>query len=76
MALSEKDKKKGEFTKLSKLTLKDEQSIEVWIKSIDFVLQLIKKIFINEDGSIGAIYLISNDLNSSADYLYTIYQKH
>ena len=75
VALSEKDKKKGEFTKVSKLDLKDGQSIEVWIKGIDFALQIIKKIFINEDGSIGTLYLISNDLNSSADYLYTIYQK-
>ena len=75
VALSEEDKKKGKFTKVSKLDLKDGQSIEVWIKDLDFALQLIKKIFINEDGSIGTLYLISNDLNSSADYLYTIYQK-
>ena len=75
VALSQEDKKKGKYTKVSKLDLKDGQSIEVWIKGLDFALQLIKKIFINEDGSTGTLYLISNDLNSSADYLYTIYQK-
>lgn len=75
VALSQEDKKKGKFTKVSKLDLKDGQSIEVWIKGLDFALQLIKKIFINGNGSTGTLYLISNDLNSSADYLYTIYQK-
>ena len=75
VALSEEDKKKGEFTKVSKLDLKDGQSIQVWMKGLDFALQLIKKIFINEDGSTGTLYLVSNDLDSSADYLYVIYQK-
>ena len=57
-----RDKKKGEFTKVSKLDLKDGQSIQVWMKGLDFALQLIKKIFINEDGSTGTLYLVSNDL--------------
>ena len=57
VALSQEDKKKGKFTKVSKLDLKDGQSIEVWIKGLDFALQLIKKIFINGDGSTGTLYL-------------------
>ena len=59
VALSEEDKKKGEFTKVSKLDLKDGQSIHVWMKGLDFALQLIKKIFINEDGSTGILDIIS-----------------
>ena len=75
VALSEKEKLKGDFTKVSKLDLQDGQSIKVWVKSIDFALQLIKKVFTNEDGSTGVLYLISNDLKHDADYLYMIYQK-
>lgn len=75
VALSEKEKLKGDFTKVSKLDLEDGQSIKVWVKGIDFALQLIKKVFTNEDGSKGVLYIISNDLKHGADYLYMIYQK-
>ncbi|CAM9436294.1 unnamed protein product, partial [Choristocarpus tenellus] len=36
---------------------------------------LIKKVFTNEDGSTGIIYLASNDIEHESDYLYQIYQK-
>lgn len=75
VALSKNDKIKGRFTKVSKLNLQDGRAIEVWIKGIDFPVQLIKKVFTNEDGSIGVLYLVSNDLSHDADYLYLIYQK-
>ena len=35
----------------------------------------IKKIFKNEDGSTGELYLVTNDLESDADRIYEIYQK-
>ena len=75
VALSEKEKLKGDFTKVSKLDLEDGQSIKVWVKGIDFALQLIKKVFTNEDGSTGILYLASNDIEREAAYLYQIYQK-
>jgi len=33
------------------------------------------KIFKNEDGSTGTLYLVTNDLESSPDRIYEIYQK-
>jgi len=75
VALSEEDRAKGDFTKVSKLDLEDGQSLVVWLKGIEFPMQLIKKIFKNEDGSVGVLYLVSNDLTHDADYLYLIYQK-
>ena len=75
VVLSEEDKAEGNFTKVSKLDLEDGQSLKVWLRGIEFPMQLIKKIFMNEDGSTGALYLISNDLTHDADYLYLIYQK-
>ena len=49
VALSEEDKKKGKFTKVSKLDLKDGQSIQVWIKGLDFALQLINSPYAPDD---------------------------
>ena len=43
------DKKlKGDFTKVSKLDLEDGQSIKVWVKGIDFALQLEKSVLGSE----------------------------
>jgi len=33
------------------------------------------KVFKNEDGSTGTLYLVTNDLESSADRIYEVYQK-
>ena len=35
----------------------------------------LKKIFKNENGSTGILYLVSNDMQSSAERLYEVYQK-
>jgi hypothetical protein len=75
IALSEKDRKKGVYQNLNTLTLKDGDKIIVWLKGMHFPVALIKKIFKNEDGSTGVLYLVTNDLESSADQIYKIYQK-
>ncbi len=75
IALSEDDKKMGQFQKVSSLTLEDGQSLKVWLKGIEFPVLLLKKVFINEDNSTGVLYLVSNDLNHDAEHLYKIYQK-
>jgi len=38
-------------------------------------VRLLKKVFKNENGSTGILYLISNDMPSSAERLYEVYQK-
>ena len=48
---------------------------KVWLKDVSFPILLIKKIFTNEDGSVGVLYLASNDIEHDAAYLYQIYQK-
>ena len=47
----------------------------MFLKDIPFSVALITKIFKNEDGSTGTLYLVSNDLESSADRIYEVYQK-
>ena len=75
IALSQEDQKKGQYQNLNALPLKDGDKRIVWLKDISFPVALITKIFKNEDGSTGVLYLVTNDLESSADRIYEIYQK-
>lgn len=75
IALTEQDRKKGQYQNLNTLELKDGEKRIVWLKDISFSVALVKKIFKNEDGSTGILYIVSNDLESSADQTYEIYQK-
>lgn len=75
IAFSEADKKNGQYQNLSALPLKDGEKRIVWLKDVSFPVALITKIFKNEDGSTGTLYLVTNDLESSADRIYEIYQK-
>ena len=75
IALSSKDKKLGKFQQISSLDMQDGESKKVWLKGVPFEVLLIKKVFINEDGSTGVLYLASNDTEHDSAYLYQIYQK-
>ena len=75
IALSEEGRKKGQYQNLNALSLKDGEKRIVWLKDISFPVALITKIFKNEDGSTGTLYLVTNDLESSTDRIYEVYQK-
>lgn len=75
IALSEEKAKKGQYQNLSTLPIKDGEKRIVWLKDLSFPVALIVKIFKNEDGSTGTLYLVTNDLESSADRIYEVYQK-
>jgi hypothetical protein len=75
VALSENDKKRSKFQQVKELDMEDGQSKIVWLKGNSFPVILIKKIFKNEDGTTGILYLVSNDIGRDADALYQIYQK-
>ena len=75
IALSGDDKKLGKFQQVSSLDMQDGESKKVWLKGVSFQVMLIKKVFTNEDGSIGILYLASNDIEHDATYLYQVYQK-
>lgn len=74
-AFSEEERKKGKYQNLKTLELKDNEKRIVWLKDLPFSVSLIKKVFKNEDGSIGDLYLVTNDLDSGAEKVYEIYQK-
>ena len=62
MSLLNKLKLKNDFTKVFKLNLKENQYTKIRLKDIDFALQIIKKIFKNEDDSTEIFYITSNNL--------------
>mgnify|MGYP003434419871 FL=1 len=68
IALSEEERKRGQYQNLNALPLKDGDKRIVWLKDISFPVALITKIFKN-------LYLVTNDLDSSDDRIYEIYQK-
>ena len=75
VALSEQDKRDGQFSQVSDLDLAVGQRRLVYLKSVAFPVVLVKQVFINKDGSTGTLYLVSSDTSLSYLDLTTIYQK-
>lgn len=69
------DRNKGQWTNLETFKLTENTPTKVWIKDLDFSVLVCKQVFINKDGSVGVRFLVSNDLNLSADYFTTLYKK-
>ena len=75
VALSDEEKEKGQYQNLNTLPFKDGEARKVWLKDLSLPVTLIKKVFKNENGSTGALYLVTNDLDIDSDRIYDIYQK-
>lgn len=61
--------------KLETFKLTKNTPTKVWIKDLEFSVLVFKQVFKNKDGSVGVRFLVSNDLNLSADYFTTLYKK-
>jgi DDE superfamily endonuclease len=75
VATSLEDRQKGDFKRIESLNIQDNTALTVWLKEVDFPVKLLKKVFINENGSIGILYLITNDLSLESTRFYDLYQK-
>ena len=75
VALSESARKKGQYQTLNSLDLKDKEIKTVWLKGLRFPVQVLKRIFKNENGTTGVLYLVTNDFHLDADQIYDLYQK-
>ena len=75
IALSEEERKKGQYQNLSTLPLEDSETRRVWLKDLSFPVKLLKRVFKNENGTTGVLYLVTNVLNLDADQIYDLYQK-
>jgi DDE superfamily endonuclease len=75
VALSEEEKKHGQYQALSTLDLPEGATRQIWLEGVDFPLLLAKQVFTNEDGSVGILYLVTSDLSLTYDRLTKLYQK-
>jgi hypothetical protein len=75
VALSRAGKQRGPYQSVKSLDWKDGDCQTVYLKDVSMPVQLLKKVFTNEDGSTGTLYLVSNDLTSDSGQLYEIYKK-
>ncbi len=73
--MPEEATKKGQYQNLNTLNLKDRGARKLWLKDLSLPVSLVKKVFKNEDGSTGTLYLVTNHLESSPDQIYEIYKK-
>lgn len=67
LALTEEDAKSGQFQQVQSLDWKDGDCATVYLKNLAFPVQLTKKIFKNEDGTAGTLYLVTNDFSIDAN---------
>ena len=75
VALTDYARRSKDFIKLSDLDIADGESLKIWLKDMNFPVLLTKRIFINENGTKGILYLVTNDLEIDSDQLYHDYQK-
>ncbi|MEM9985374.1 MAG: transposase [Bacteroidota bacterium] len=75
VALSYADKLAGKFISLSKVELESGLCREVWVKGLDFPVQLVRQVFTNKDRSTAELWLITNDLEIDYPGITTTYQK-
>lgn len=75
IALTLDDAQNGRFQQVKSLNWKEGNCATVYLKNLAFPVQLLKKVFTNEDGSTGTLYLVTNDLSIEANRTYSLYQK-
>ncbi len=75
VALSLEDKLQGRFLRTDSPDLRNDETIGVYLKGLDFPVFLVKQRFINKDGSEVFRYLVCSDFSLTADEIRTIYKK-
>lgn len=75
VALSLEHKKRGEYEQVASVELEPGTVREVYVEQVEFPLLLVKRVFKNEDGTQGVLYLVSSDVTLSYEQLSTIYQR-
>ncbi len=67
-------KKWTNYSQLKNYDLEADRSYLIKLKGYEKALNLLKKIFKNGNGSVGILYIVSNDLELNSNALYNIYQ--
>ncbi len=74
-AVSEAERRAGNWTRIDELKTPNNKPVEVWLKDLEFPVLLTKQILTNKDERAGYRFLVSNDLSLTDDQLTTIYKK-
>lgn len=74
VARSEKDTQKGLYKPLQDLRL-GKCAVKLYFKELDFPVLVVKKVFKNEDGSSGTLYLATSDLEMDYEAIFTLYKR-
>ena len=69
------DKYKGSFISVSELDLSNKESIRGYIKGYENEVIIVRRVFINKDGSTATLNLICSDTNLDGATVATIYEK-
>jgi hypothetical protein len=76
VALSEREKFNGEFRSLETLSYPEDGClVGVYLRSVKHPVNVVRQVFTNKDGSTGILYLVSNDIELTADQMTTIYKR-
>ena len=76
VALSEAERYNGAFHRVDELAeLQPGVVLQVYLRSVEAPILLVKQVFTNKDGSQGTLYLIATDLTMTYEAITTIYQK-
>ncbi len=73
--LDEKDRNKGQWSRIDELDIPDNTVVKVWLKDLEFPVLLTKQVFKNKDQLTGVRFLVPNDFSLSDDQFTTIYKK-
>ncbi len=74
VALSLADKKQGHWVRVDTLGLEPNTVLEVYLEGVDFPLVLCKRVFVNEDSSVGEQYLVSSETTLTYEEITTLYR--
>jgi len=75
VALSEGDKRRGQYRAVSTLDLPEHTTREFWLEYVPCAVLLLKQVFTNDDGSQGVRYLVTSDLTLSSDRITKLFHK-
>ena len=75
VALSDEDRAAGRFQSLGSLNLPEDTLTTIYLEAVPFPINVIRQVFKNKDGSTGERYLVTSDLELTADKLATIYKR-
>jgi hypothetical protein len=75
VATAQSEKLQGRFVKVESLPIQANTTHTVYLEGVDFPLLLVKQVFVNDDGSIGILYLVTSDLALTYAKITAIYRK-